>query len=211
MKNLSLIILMFCTTVIFAQNYTINGRQADSLFIGLNNPLQLLDFNRGDNVSVIFPSSINGKKRGPFTYSMIVSQPRTDLPIIILKDEIPIDTLIVSIYGMKLKEFIGTRKNGLLKSGTYPLEMIQDIDKIIFTLNIPNYKVKVKDYIIEIWNPNDILYYGQFNDGHFNHPPIQNALRQLKRGGGVSIKKIGARFPWDCGNRPKPYTFIVNN
>jgi len=209
MKMVISFALFLMATCAFSQNYLISQRTTDSLFIGLNNSLQLIGYNRTDNITVSFPKSIRGRKIGRFNYNMTVSRPTSHQQIFILKDNIPVDSITVSIYKVTLKEFIVTKDRKLVKSGTYPLEMIQQINNITLILNIPPYRAEVLGYRIEIWNPNDILYYGRTQDGHFNHQNIREALIRLKRGGGVHISRVWAKFPWDDGAFPQTYKLIV--
>lgn len=209
MKHYLMYILMIFAANGFAQNFTINNLSTDSIFIGRMNKLQLTGYNQTDNIALWSPSSVRVIPRCCHQFELQPRKNEMNQPFFVVKDNITVDTIILSAFSVTMKEFLATKNHGLINSGTYPLEVIQGLKSINLVINIPQYKVKFHGYYIEMGNTDGVYHFEKVKDGRLDHPSIKKALKKLKRNGYVRIYRVRAKLPWDCGRLPKSYLLKV--
>ena len=187
-----------------AQGYSINGLSDNTLLIGLQNLLKISHVTREDSLHLEVFRPITAKKVGRDQFMLRVSAPKEDALIIVKNRNVIIDTIHVNIKRTTLRQHIVTRDFGLIKSGTFPIEVIKSIQSISVNTNIPgNLELPVLGYNIEIYNEKEILFTGTMKGRNLDQPEIIKAISKLKRNGVVDIKKIFTRTPWDDGKQPK--------
>ena len=204
--------LMIISNFLFSQSYTIKGVRTDTLFIGMSNDLKVTGFDRDDKISIKTSDKIRSKKIGRHYFMLAVSRPFENDSIFILKNEEVIDCLTFSSIRTKLDQFIVTKNYGLLRSGSYPLEMLKDFKTVKVKINVPWIgDLPVKRYFIEIINKRGEIIIAKTikKTGDLNDSEINAAIHQLKRGDQIRIRHIMVRTPYDDGERPKRFLFTV--
>ena len=203
--------LILISTNSFGQIYKINHVKTDSIFIGVNNVLQIEGFTRNDKISIKTSRNIRNRKCGRHSFCLVVSRPFYNDSIIILKGEEIIDTITISAFRTKLDQFIETDSYGLIRSGEYSLNILKQLRSIKVKINVPWIgELLINKYLIEVVNKKEkIIFSKTMYSGSFDDQEIKTMLNRLKRGDVIKIRNIIVRTPYDDGERPKRFKFTV--
>ena len=208
-KILLIPILFFFPIFLLGQKYTINSIEADIIFIGSNNYLKVEGFSRNESITIKPSLPISSRKVSRHVFSLLVNKSKKDIPIIILKDEVPIDTIFLSSYRPWVKHFVNTKQIGFIQSGEYPIEVLKQLKSIEFVCNIPWKQVECNGFTIDIFRGNNIIFYKEIKGKSLEDKDITKAIKKMKKGDFILIKKIWAKMPWDCGQKPHGFKLTV--
>ncbi len=195
-----IIFMMLTPSVLFGQIVTIDN----PLLIGVNNKLIIAGFGSKDSLCIETPFGIISERVGKENYILKITTPRGNTPIVLKNRNEVIDTIIVSVERITLKQYITTSSQGLITSGEYPLEVIKSMKSIELRTNISGDEViPVLGYTIEISNGEETILMTYIKGKSFEHPEVINVLKRLKKNGLVSIRNIFSATPWSDGNQPQ--------
>lgn len=208
--KLSLIPILFIFPIFLTgQTFTINSVATDMIFIGFDNYLKIEGFSKDESISIKTPQNITHKKHGTHLFNLKINRIAKDIPIILFKEEIAIDTIFLSSYRSKVDQFVNASNFGFIQSGAYPLDVLKQIKSLEIICNIPSEKVNVQGFRIEIYKGEKIISSETIKGKNLVSKEVTHSIDKLKKGDFILISKVRAVFPWSCGNKPHGFKLVV--
>ncbi len=205
--------LSLSTQFSLAQDYTIRDLHTDSIFVGPNNLLQINGYyeeipsaemtieksRERRNLITISSPDVSCQKVGYNQFVLLTTREKQANRIYVTVAGTVVDTIILSSHRVKHHEFFVLKNSQLIKSGTYPLGLIKQIDALKIGINVPWFNIPILGYRITISNGDEILLDERIKGTSLNHPQITKAIARLKKDGRILIARVHAKKPWSCG------------
>ncbi|MBK8493218.1 MAG: hypothetical protein IPL49_20630 [Saprospirales bacterium] len=158
MRYIFFILLCSVSLPGLCQDFTIGGYPGTSIFIGLDNLLEIPPFNGKLITAIEGPANISIKgDQGRFIVH--ASAPSDRIWIKLFSGSELVDSIKIKSERLYFKQFSQTENFGLITPGSYPKKVLQDLKSIVVKFNVPWVEAPVIGFEIIIYQDGEVLYH----------------------------------------------------
>lgn len=201
MKIIYLVTFLLISIKTFCQNFTIGGYPTNSIYIGIDNILEIQEVSYKKLItSIKAPREISIKNdNGKFILQP--SKPSDQIWIKLYSESALIDSIKLKSERISFEQFFKTKDYGLIVSGSYSKEILQNLSSILIKFNVPWIETPIIGFEIIIFQKSEALYKASYKGDNIDDFKIKVAIAKLEKGGSIEIRKIRAVFPYDDGDK----------
>ncbi|MCO6467240.1 MAG: hypothetical protein J5I54_00155, partial [Bacteroidales bacterium] len=147
-------------------------------------------------------SEISVKKSSNGKFILQVLKPSNQIWVKLYSDNKLIDSIRLKLERISFKQFFKTKDYGLIVSGSYSKEILQNLNSILVKFNAPWIESPVVRFKITIFQEGEVLHENSYDGNYLDDSKIKEAIAKLKTGGIIEISRIKAVLPYDDGDKP---------